>query len=148
MWLQSFDDVHSDEKPGGTPPDEYIVLLAKLTRILEDPRTPMLLDNPWAQALRESAFAVAEHATAVQVDRWVQANVEYFRRLPVGGGQPSGEPGARAERLRRHVAEAVRCLPVHRVHRYRVRYEVPAPEWSDPACARCARWSLRSSLGQ
>lgn len=81
MWLQSFDDVHSDEKPGGTPLDEYIVLLARLTRIIEDPRAPLLADNPWANALRDLRLELAENATAVQVDRWVQATIEYFDGL-------------------------------------------------------------------
>jgi Terpene synthase family 2, C-terminal metal binding len=81
MWLQSFDDVHSDEKPGGTPLDEYIVMLARLTRIIEDPHAPLLTGNPWANALRDLRLELAEKATAVQVDRWVQATIEYFDGL-------------------------------------------------------------------
>ena len=53
MWLQSFDDVYADEKLGGTPLDEYIVLLSKLSRVIESPYSPILLDNPWACALRD-----------------------------------------------------------------------------------------------
>ncbi|MEU8637694.1 hypothetical protein AB0C38_36410 [Amycolatopsis sp. NPDC048633] len=82
VWLQSFDDVHSDERPGGAlPPHDYITLLSKLTRIIEDPAADVLPGNRWADALRDLRLAVAENASPVQVDRWIHATTEYFAGL-------------------------------------------------------------------
>lgn len=81
MWLQSFDDVHSDEPSVPVPLKEYIVLLGTLARILEDPGCRLLPENRWASALRDLRLEIGRHATLVQVDRWVQANVDYFDGL-------------------------------------------------------------------
>jgi len=132
MWLQSFDDVHSDEKPGGTPPDELIELLARLTRVIEDPRAPMLPDNPWARALRDLRLDVAEHATAVQVDRWVQANVEYFSGLL---WEAVNRAENRVPALNDYVAMWLKQSAVYPCIVFTdiaCGYEVPAAEWSDP----------------
>jgi hypothetical protein len=81
MWLQSFDDVYSDEKPGGTPLHEYIVLLGKLARILEEPRADLLPGNRWAAALRDLRLDVEVHSSVAQLDRWVRAHIDYFDGL-------------------------------------------------------------------
>jgi hypothetical protein len=81
MWLQSFDDVHSDEPTGGTSVDDFVVLLAKLTRVIEDPDAPLLRDNPWARALRDLRLSIGKAATPAQTDRWVQAHIDYFQGL-------------------------------------------------------------------
>jgi hypothetical protein len=81
LWLQSFDDVHSDEPSVPIPLKEYIVLLGTLARILEDPGCRLLQENRWASALRDLRLAVGRYATPVQLDRWVQANVDYFDGL-------------------------------------------------------------------
>jgi hypothetical protein len=81
LWLQSFDDVHSDERTVQIPLDEYILLLGDLTRVMEDPQCTLLANNRWANALRDLRLDVARYGTHVQVDRWVQANAEYFNGL-------------------------------------------------------------------
>ncbi|WP_089104982.1 terpene synthase family protein [Streptomyces hyaluromycini] len=132
MWLQSFDDVHSDEKPGATPPEEYIPLLAGLTRIMEDPQAPLLPDNPWAHALRDLRLDVGERATDVQTERWVQANVEYFDGLL---WEAVNRAEGRIPSLDDYVAMWLKQSGVYPCIVFTdiaCGYEVPAADWAAP----------------
>ncbi len=132
MWLQSFDDVHSDEKPGGTPLDEYVVLLAKLARILEEPRADLLPGNRWAAALRDLRLDVEAHATHAQLDRWVRAHIDYFDGLlweAVNRAQ-GASPG-----IDDYIAMWLKQSGVYPCIAFTdlaCGYEVPAADWHDP----------------
>ncbi len=133
MWLQSFDDVHSDERPGGAvPPDEYIVLLSKLIRIIEDPAADMLPGNRWAEALRDLRLAIAENATPAQVERWNQATAEYFTGLL---WEAVNRAEDRVPSLNDYVAMWLKQSGVYPCIVFTdiaCGYEVPATGWSDP----------------
>jgi hypothetical protein len=133
MWLQSFDDVYCDERPGGTPLDELVVLLAKLARIMDDPGAALLMDNPWAEALRDLRLSVAEHATPAQVERWVSAMNAYFHGLLWETVQrTSGAP----QEIDDYVAMWLKQSGVHPCTVFTdivSGYEVPDREWSLPA---------------
>ena len=146
MWLQAFDDVHCDEKHGGTSLEEHIILLGKLTRIIEEPRSQLLLDNRWARSLRDLRLEVGEHATAVQVDRWIQANIEFFNGS-------IWEVVNRNEELVPTINDYVMMwLKQSAIYPMIVftdivsGYEVPAAEWSDPK-ARVLREMVAIMIG-
>ncbi|WP_395676126.1 hypothetical protein [Inquilinus sp.] len=81
MWLQSFDDVFSDERADAMPLQDYVVLLGKLARMLEEPDCDLLPGHRWAAALQDMHRAIASHAGPVQLDRWVRAHIDYFDGL-------------------------------------------------------------------
>ncbi|MCM3923603.1 hypothetical protein ND748_18275 [Frankia sp. AiPs1] len=82
LWLYTFDDTHCDERPGGTTPEELIVTVTQLARIIEAPGSRVLAGNPWAEALRDLRLRLADCATATQVERWVVELTRYFLGLP------------------------------------------------------------------
>jgi hypothetical protein len=132
MWLQSFDDVYCDERPGGTPLDELVVLLAKLTRIMDDPGAALLPDNPWAESLRDLRLSVAEHASPVQAERWVTAMNAFFEGLLWETVQRTSEA---PQEVDDYVSMWLKQSGVHPCTVFTdivCGYEVPAHEWALP----------------
>jgi (+)-(1E,4E,6S,7R)-germacra-1(10),4-dien-6-ol synthase len=81
MWLQSFDDVFSDEREEPIALSDYVVLLGKLARMLEDPDCDLLPDNRWAAALQDLRRAIADRVSPVLLERWIRAHIDYFDGL-------------------------------------------------------------------
>jgi|SRR5579859_2948351 len=131
-WLWSFDDVHNDESSEEMPINEKIILLGKLTRIMEDPNSRLLMDNPWANALRDLRLEVAKYATPVQVERWVQANIEYFTgSLWEAVNRMEGEVPSLDDYVTMYLKQCA-IYPTIVFTDIACGYELPAAEWSDP----------------
>lgn len=132
LWLYTFDDTYCDEIPGGAAPDELIVTVSKLARVIEAPNARVLDENPWAESLRDLRTRLAEFATAVQVERWVVELTRYFLGLP-------WEATNRRKGTEPHLDDYVlmwsyvaAMLPSVMLTDVAGGYEVPAQEMSDP----------------
>jgi hypothetical protein len=105
--------------------------LNKIGRTIESPQAPILLDNPWACALRDLRLELGKYATPAQVDRWIQSNLDYFSGL-------LWEAAVRSENrllsVDEYVAMWIKLSAVHTVLVFTDitgDYEVSANEWSD-----------------
>jgi len=132
MWLQSFDDVYSDETPGGTPLHDYVVLLGKLARILEEPRADLLPGNRWAAALRDLRLEVVAHASTVQLDRWVRAHLDYFDGLLWEAVNREADRGPDVDDYVTMWLKQSGVYPCIAFTDIACGYEVPAAGWTDP----------------
>ncbi|MFC7305494.1 selina-4(15),7(11)-diene synthase [Streptomyces monticola] len=78
LWLFGVDDGHCEEGELGRRPGELSGYLQRLLRIAQNPESPMLLDDPLADGLRDLRRRVDRHGTPGQAARWVDALREYF----------------------------------------------------------------------
>jgi selina-4(15),7(11)-diene synthase len=78
IWLFGVDDGHCEEGELGERPGELAGTLSRMLRIAQNPEVPMLVNDPLANGLRDLHHRIAEHGTAGQVARWVDALREYF----------------------------------------------------------------------
>lgn len=78
LWLFGVDDGHCEEGELGRKPGELSAYLSRLLRIAQNPDTPMLLDDPLADGLRDLRRRVDRYGTPGQAARWVDALREYF----------------------------------------------------------------------
>ncbi|MEV5776833.1 selina-4(15),7(11)-diene synthase [Streptomyces antimycoticus] len=78
LWLFGVDDGHCEEGDLGRHPGQLAGTLSQLLRTAQDPNTPILLDDPLAEGLRDLRRRLDRLATPTQAARWVDALREYF----------------------------------------------------------------------
>lgn len=129
MWLQSFDDVFSDEREEPIALADYVVLLGKLARMLEEPQCDLLPGNRWAAALQDLHRAIADQAGPVLLERWVRAHLDYFDGLL---WEAAGRANGRSLSLDDYVAMWLKQSGVYPCIAFTdlaCGYEVPASAW-------------------
>lgn len=133
MWLQSFDDVFSDEREQPIALADYVVFLGKLARMLEEPDCDLLPGNRWAAALQDLHRTIASQVSPVLLERWVRAHIDYFDGLL---WEAAGRAGNRPLSLDDYVAMWLKQSGVYPCIAFTdlaCGYEVPAAAWASPA---------------